>query len=78
MNKTIQLRIDGSLKQKADNLFAKLGMNTSTAIRMFLSAAVKSGSFPFEIHHSPYSLEQAIRDVENRQNLSKPDRKSVV
>ena len=44
---TFQLRLDDTLKQKADSLFSSLGLDTSTAIRIFLSAAVENNGIPF-------------------------------
>ena len=49
MSSTIQIRVDDELKTKSDNLFKELGMDTTTAIRIFLSQAVASNGFPFEI-----------------------------
>ena len=45
----IQLRLDDELKNKADELFKDLGLDTTTAIRMFLTQAVSKGGIPFEI-----------------------------
>ena len=49
MASTIQIRVDDTLKTNADNLFKDLGTDTTTAIRMFLTQAVQSNGFPFEI-----------------------------
>ena len=43
---TFQLRLDDTLKQKADTLFSSLGLDTSTAIRIFLSAAIENNGIP--------------------------------
>ena len=37
---TIQIRVDDNIKAAADSLFSSLGLDTSTAVRMFLSAAL--------------------------------------
>ncbi|HCR69627.1 MAG TPA: type II toxin-antitoxin system antitoxin, RelB/DinJ family, partial [Erysipelotrichaceae bacterium] len=34
---TIQVRVDDDLKSKADALFKELGIDTTSAIRMFLT-----------------------------------------
>ena len=49
MAKTIQIRIDDDLKESADILFASLGMDTSTAVRIFLKAALDAGGIPFAV-----------------------------
>jgi DNA-damage-inducible protein J len=49
MSKTIQVRVDEKLKDSADTLFASLGLDTSTAIRIFLVASTESGGIPFPV-----------------------------
>ncbi|MDR1832318.1 MAG: type II toxin-antitoxin system RelB/DinJ family antitoxin [Fusobacteriaceae bacterium] len=39
---TIQVRIDEKTKASVDSLFSSLGMDTSTAVRMFLAAALST------------------------------------
>ena len=43
------IRIDDRLKREADEMFDELGMNTSVAVKIFLTRFVKTGKFPFEI-----------------------------
>jgi len=71
---TIQIRIDDNLKTAADSLFNNLGLDTSTAIRMFLSAAIEREGIPFAIERrKPNSdLLEAIQDTRNRCNLHGP------
>ena len=49
MAKTIQVRVDDNLKDSADSLFSSLGLDTSTAVRMFLVAAMETGGIPFPV-----------------------------
>ena len=49
MASTIQVRVEDELKRKSDALFKDLGTDTTTAIRMFLTQAVATNGFPFEI-----------------------------
>ena len=72
MAKTIQIRVDDILKNSADELFASLGLDTSTAVRIFLTIAIETGGIPFEIKRSDYSLRKAKSDALNKVNLSKP------
>ena len=53
----LSVRVDTNLKQEADALFKDLGLNTSTAINMFLSHCVKTASIPFKIQEPRYSQE---------------------
>lgn len=52
MASTIQVRVDDDLKVKSDLLFKDLGIDTTTAIRMFLTQAVANNGFPFEIRRN--------------------------
>ena len=45
----VQLRVDNDLKREAIELFDKLGLDLSTAIRVFLTRAVKEGGIPFSM-----------------------------
>lgn len=43
------IRIDDNLKKDADKMFDEVGMNTSVAVKLFLTKFVKTGKFPFDI-----------------------------
>lgn len=43
----MSFRVDKNLKKQADDLFKKLGMNTSVALNMFLTQSVREQSIPF-------------------------------
>jgi len=64
MPKTIQVRVDDELKDSADNLFTSLGMDTSTAIRIFLKAALDTGGIPFAVKHQ-YNNDHTLREAVN-------------
>lgn len=49
MASVIQVRVDDDLKTKSDILFKSLGTDTTTAIRIFLTQALATNGFPFEI-----------------------------
>jgi len=74
---TIQIRVDDSLKAAADALFNSLGLDTSTAVRIFLSAAIENEGIPFAVRHgrgrSPNAeLREAMEDVRLQRNLHGP------
>lgn len=61
----ITLRIDRDTKERADELFQYLGMNTSTAIRMFLAQSVHEWRMPFRADASKArsrKLESALKE----------------
>ena len=45
----ISIRMETDLKTKADELFAELGMNLSTAFNIFVRQALREGGIPFNI-----------------------------
>jgi len=45
----IQVRVDQEIKHKADALFTDLGLDTPTAIRIFLSHSIRREGMPFEV-----------------------------
>ena len=65
MAKTIQVRVDDNLKDSADMLFSSLGLDTSTAIRMFLVASMEAGGIPFAVIRGT-DHDSAIREAINR------------
>ncbi len=70
---TVQIRVDDALKSRVDELYSTLGLDTTTAVRMFFMASLEHDGIPFEVRHMPdYSLRAAIRDSRARRNLSGP------
>lgn len=71
--KTLNLRVDSTLKSQAEAIFSELGLPTSTAITIFLKSVVRRGGIPFEMCLSHDNLEtlQAIDDVNNHRNMSR-------
>ncbi len=62
---TIQLRIDKKTKETAQKIFAELGMDMSSGMKLFLSQVVRTKSIPFvartENEYTP-EYEQFILD----------------
>ncbi len=71
---TLQMTLDDNLKEKADNLFEELGLDTPTAIKIFLKACIARSGIPFGIknYKIPEDLEEAIRDTNDLRNLYGP------
>ena len=68
----INIKTDSELKKQAEELFADLGMNMTTAFNVFMRQAVRENRIPFEISRDPYSLEKAVSDSRTRTNLYGP------
>ena len=58
-NTTINVRIDSDTKEAANKTFEALGLDISTAVKMFLRKAVDTKSIPFEVRtENGFTLEQ--------------------
>ncbi len=66
----MSFRVDKSLKKQADELFKKLGMNTSVALNMFLTQSVREQSIPFvpSLEVPNARLISAMEEVEKIEN----------
>lgn len=51
---TLQIRLDADLKEKAQAVAAGMGMELSSAIRVFLAQMVKEDGFPFRPANDPF------------------------
>lgn len=60
----LQVRIDAEIKKEADALFNELGLDTSTAIRVFIKQALKKRAIPFSIK-AKRKEEEAFYSPEN-------------
>ncbi len=48
-NTNLNVRIDKDVKKAAEEVYAELGFNMSTAINMFLRASIRKGGIPFDL-----------------------------
>ena len=69
----VQVRVDDKTKKQVDELFTSLGMDTATAVRLFLVQALQIGGLPFSImKQRPYNattdaaIEEALAIAEDR------------
>ena len=74
---TIQVRVDDGIKAEADSLFASLGFDTSTAVRMFIAAALENNGIPFALRRTREKnpnaeLREAMEDIQLERNLYGP------
>ena len=74
---TIQVRIDDNIKNQADSLFSDLGLDTSTAVRMFIVASLESDGLPFAVKRARdrkpnAELREAMEDVRLDRSLHGP------
>ena len=68
MNATVQLRIDAATKSKAQKVLKELGLDLSSAVKLFLTQVVYSSSIPFRIRtengFTPAQERRIIKETE--------------
>lgn len=59
----LQVRVEDSLKDEAAQVFERLGIDTSTAVRMFLKRVIMDNGIPFRmtLPREPYSADRGYR-----------------
>lgn len=69
----ISIRLNSDLKRNFDDLCNELGFNMSTAITMFIKAAVREQGIPFALSLNDYNKEtqKVIKDANKGIGLSK-------
>ena len=65
----LQVRIDDELKNQASVVYGELGIDLSTAVRMFLKKSVSVGGIPFDTIVSDSTL-KAIRAIDRMRTVS--------
>ncbi|MDR0910357.1 MAG: type II toxin-antitoxin system RelB/DinJ family antitoxin [Spirochaetaceae bacterium] len=71
MATTVQIRLDEETKWAAEDLFDSLGLDLSTAVRMFLAACMRENGLPF-LPKRKFNTEtiEAMEDARLGRNLS--------
>lgn len=70
MANTLQVRIDDDLKTQATMVYDQLGIDLSTAVRMFLKKSVAVNGIPFEVKNDS-SRDRAMAALNKARNISK-------
>ena len=55
---SVTIRMDENLKRRAEALFEDMGLNMTTAVTVFVKAAVRQNKIPFEISGDPFYSEE--------------------
>jgi len=60
----VQVRVDEALKQKASKIYGDLGLDLSSAVRMFFTRSVQVGGIPFSVsNEKSYDWESAADNL---------------
>ena len=69
MDTYIQVRIDKEDKDKAAKIFEEIGIDISTAVRMFLKKSIKVNGLPFSVNDSDdFDYLSTIKDINKNKN----------
>jgi DNA-damage-inducible protein J len=75
----LQVRMERSLKEEAEEIFAEMGLDTTTAVRIFFTKVARTRSIPFRLSADPEfspeheaSILEAWEESKNPANLSGP------
>ena len=71
----VSFRIDTEVKNQADNLFAQLGLNMTTAFNIFLRQSIREGSIPFNVTVNTPNAETVAALLEAEQIAKDPTAK---
>ena len=63
----LQIRVDEDLKNQATTVFENLGMDISTAVRLFLKKSVATNGIPFDLKNETRKAEvrKAIKEMQD-------------
>ncbi|WP_127849559.1 type II toxin-antitoxin system RelB/DinJ family antitoxin [Lacticaseibacillus hulanensis] len=69
----LSIRIDPSLKSAAQDVANNMGMDLTTAVKMFLTSMVKEQRLPFTPTGLPTETLQALREAEHHNDYKTYD-----
>jgi DNA-damage-inducible protein J len=70
-SETIRARVDSKLKDQAEGVLEKLGLNASEAIRLFYRQVVMQKGLPFDVKIPNAATRRAMRDVNEGRGLTR-------
>lgn len=70
---TLHIRIEPSVKEKAEKTLNELGLSIADAINVFLNQVILNEGIPFEIKKPQYNKQtiQTIEETKQEKNLSR-------
>jgi DNA-damage-inducible protein J len=66
----VNVRVDGDVKIKAEGILNELGINTSTAIDMFLKQIILKDGIPFDVIIPKFTNEKQLKELVQAIHLS--------
>lgn len=71
MNTVIQIRVDNDLKEEAVAIYERIGLDLSTAIRLFLKKTVQVQTLPFDVRMDPEAADRVAAAIKRMNDISK-------
>ena len=70
---TVQFRVDDELKENATKIYEDLGLDLSSALRMFMKKTVMVNGIPFQMYVSdePFNKEKMQEALDDMRRISK-------
>lgn len=69
----LNIRTDKGIKDQAEEIFAELGLNMTTAVNMFLRTAIREHGIPFELKLDVPNETTTAAIEEGRKLMADPD-----
>ena len=63
---TLNMRVDPSVKEEAERVYAQFGMNLTDAVNVFLHKSIMEGGLPFDLRQPRYNAETELAMSEAR------------
>ena len=62
---TLNMRVDPSVKEEAERVYAQFGMNLTVAVNVFLHKSIMEGGLPFDLRQPRFNAdtELAMREA---------------
>ncbi len=74
---TLQIRVDDDLKSRAQAVADNLGLDLTSAIRVFLKQFVRENGFPFLLKADPFFSQEHIAQLDRRAQEMDEQKKCV-
>jgi len=73
---TVTVRVDTATKEAAAAIYERIGLDVSTAVRMFLKQTVNRGGLPMDISPDPFYTDENLAAL--RESIAQAERGEVV
>ena len=64
---TLNMRVDPRVKEEAERVYARFGMNLTDAVNVFLHKSIMEGGLPFDLRQPRYNAETELAMHEARE-----------